>query len=316
MEIVQRNSMRRKNLTAETETETEKQKLFPIVPIHIPYSPFFVPSIETDSTDESISSSITTSSTSTTNKGSVNTTKALVSSILQSLESDRATNANLPEQTEEILEQLRNPGTKFEIRRMKKTSYSYRSIPQKVRESISTKRPTSLGTACGIGQYGIMRIYILEENYESASKWGFQNGDIILDARTRTMSPFIANKNKPIAEDVIEGAMGFILPVESHCVEESMLQSLSDFIQISLLPLSVAVPRYVLSNRAGGLEAHPKWRGVVVSSEIGEALEAPSGWIYRELEEKWGVQLAVEWAAFCPEAVEKLGMKLVSRISW
>ena len=232
------------------------------------------------------------------------------------METNRATNANLPEQTEEIRGQLCNPQTKFEIRRMKKTSYSYRSIPKKVRESISTKRPTSLGTACGIGEYGVMRIYLLEENYESASKWGFHRGDIIVDCRTRTVSPLMAHKKTTNMEEEAEGAVGFILPVESHCVAEKMREALSDFIQISLLPLSVLVPREVLSNRAGGLEAFPKWRGVVVSGDIRESLRGPSGWIYRELSEKWGVSVAVEDSVFCPEIVDQSGMQLVSRISW
>jgi len=283
-------------------TDIEKELLYPIIPIHIS-SP-----LDTDFSDESEKSE--SSSLSTT------TTSALVSSILFALETGRATNANLPEQTEEIREQLRDPRTKFEIRRMKKTSYSYRSIPQKVRESISTKRPTSLGTACGIGEYGVMRIYILEEDYDSAAKWGFYRGDMIVDCRTRSISPLMATKNKPIAEEIeTDGAVGFILPVETHCVGESMLQALSDFIQISLLPLSaVAVPRQVSSNRAGGLEAYPKWRGVVVSMEIREALV--SGWIFRGLEEKWGVSLMVEDSPFCPAVVEESGMRLISRISW
>jgi hypothetical protein len=199
---------------------------------------------------------------------------------------------------------------------MKKTSYSYRSIPKKVRESISIKRPTSLGTACGIGEYGVMRIYLLEEEYDSASKWGFHLGDVILDCRTRNPSPLMSRKNKNAEEEETEGAVGFILPVESHCVAEKMREALSDFIQISLLPLSMRVPRYVLSNRAGGLEACPKWKGIVVSGDIRDALQAPSGWIYRELEEKWGVSVAVEDSVFCPEVVEQSGMQLISRISW
>lgn len=302
--------MKRKN------TDIEKQKLYPIIPIHIPFSSSFVlpsqsPYIsETDScsddSEKSVSSSISTTSVSN-----------LVSTVLQSLESGKASNHNLPEQTEEILEQLRNHETRFEIRRIKKTTYSYRAIPQKVRQSISTKCPTSLGTACGIGQYGVMRIYVFEENYDSASKFGFNHKDIILDARTKTISPLTANKNKSITEEEeTAGAVGFILPVDSHCVGKVMEQALSDFIQISLLPLSVAVQRYVSSNRAGGLEASPKWRGVVVSSEVEEALREPSGWIYRLLEKKWGVSLVVEDSPFCPEVVEKTGMKLISRISW
>jgi hypothetical protein len=288
-------------------TDIEKEVLYPIIPIHLPSS---CCSLDTenssDESEKSDSSSLSTTSSS-----------VLVSTILRALETGRATNANLPEQTEEIREQLCDPRTKTEIRRMKKTSYSYRSIPQKVRESISTKRPTSLGTACGIGEYGVVRIYVLEEDYDSATKWGFHRGDIIVDTRTRNPSPLmVARKKTPGMEEETEGAVGFILPVETHCVAESMFRALSDFIQISLLPLSVSVPRQVSSNRAGGLEAFPKWRGVVVSEEIREALKGPSGWIYRELEEKRGVQVAVEDSPFCPEVVEQSGMKLISRISW
>jgi len=281
----------------------DKTQLYPIIPIYIPFS-----SLD-DESEKSESSSISTTSSST-----------IVSNVVQSLETGRAINANLPEQTEEIMEQLHDPYTKFEIRRMKKTSYSYRSIPKKVRESISTKRPTSLGTACGIGTYGVMRIYVFDEDYESASKWGFHSGDMILDARTLSMSPLMKDKNKKYSiaeeEEDTEGAVGFILPVETHCVGESMMQALSSFVSISLLPLSVSVSRQVSSNRAGGLEAYPKWRGVVVSEDILDALKGPSGWIFRGLEEKWGVSLVVEDSPFCPEVVEQSGMKLVSRISW
>jgi hypothetical protein len=289
-------------------TDIEKKSLYPIIPIYLQH--FSSSSLDNDSSsdesEKSESSSISTTSSS-----------AIISNVLQSLETGRAINVNLPEQTEEILEQLRDPHTKFEIRRMKKTSYSYRCIPQKVRESISTKRPTSLGTACGIGCYGVMRIYLIEEDYDSANKWGFYRGDIILDARTRSLSPLMVTRKKtPEMEEETEGAVGFILPVETHCVGESMLLALSDFIQISLLPLSVSVPRAVSSNRAGGLEAFPKWRGVVVSDKIREALRGPSGWIYGALEEKWGVSLVVEDSPFCPEVVEQSGMCLVSQISW
>jgi hypothetical protein len=280
----------------------EKEPLYPIIPIHIPFC-------DTDSSDESEKSE--SSSLSTTS------TSALVSSIVFALETGRTTNANLPAQTDEIREQLCDPGTKFEVRRMKKTSYSYRSIPQKVSESISTQCPTSLGTACGIGEYGVMRIYLLEEEYDSASKWGFHRGDIIIDCRTRNPSPLLSRKkSKKYDEEDTEGAVGFILPVETHCVEKEMLKALSDFIQISLLPLSIQIPRYVLSNRAGGLEAYPKWKGVVVSGVIRDSLKGPSGWIYRSLKEKWGVSVVVEDSVFCPEVVEKEGMFLLSRISW
>jgi hypothetical protein len=280
----------------------EKELLYPIIPIHIP----FCDSDSSDESEKSESSSLSTTSTS-----------ALVSSILFALETGRTTNANLPAQTEEIREQLCDHETKFEVRRMKKTSYSYRSIPQKVSESISTQCPTSLGTACGIGEYGVVRIYLLEEEYDSASKWGFHRGDIIIDCRTRNPSPLLSRKkSKKSEEEDAEGAVGFILPVETHCVEKEMLKALSDFIQISLLPLSMRVPRYVLSNRAGGLEAYPKWKGVVVSGEIRDSLRGPSGWIYRSLEEKWGVLVVVEDSPFCPEVVQKEGMRLVSRISW
>jgi hypothetical protein len=281
---------------------TDKE-IFPIIPIHFPCL------WDTDSSSDE-------SEHSESSKLSFNSTSELVSIILHAFEMEQNINANLPEQTEEILEQLRDSRTKFEVRRMKKTSYSYRLIPQKVRESICTRKPTSLGTACGIADYGIVRFYLLEEEYESAAKFGFHRGDIILDTRTRNPSSLIIRKNTHIVKEETEEAVGFILPVESHCVEESMLMALSDFIQISLLPLSVSIPRYVSSNRAGGLEAFPKWKGIVVSEEIRDALREPSGWIRRSLEEKWGVSLAVEDSEFCPEVVENSGMFLLSRISW
>jgi hypothetical protein len=284
-------------------TDKNREILYPIIPILFSSSSLSSPSLSDESkTSEHLR--ISTSNITT-----------LVSSILVALESETAINTNLPEQTEEILQQLRNPCSKMEIRRMKKTSYTYHSIPKKVRESISSKYPTSLGTACGIGEYGVIRIYVVEEEYESASKYGFHCGDVIVDCRTRTMSPLILRKTSETYSEN-EEAVGFVLPVESHCVADKMKESLSDFIQLSLLPLSVSVSRYVSSNRAGGLEACPKWRGVVVSGEIREALEAPSGWIYRELKEKWGVSVAVEDSSFCPEIVEHSGMRLVSRISW
>jgi hypothetical protein len=262
-------------------------------------------------------------------------TPSSIETLAELLKSGKALNANLPEQTEEILEQLCDPLLrKVEIRHMKKTSYTYHSIPRKVRESISIKCPTSLGTACGIGSYGLIRIYLLDEDYESAAKWGMGKGDVVLDARTRLKSPLAHRSSSKNSQDddtdescssegssgnaCTGGAVGFILPVESHCLADSMMNALSDFIQISRLCLSstVAVSRRVTSNRAGGLEPCPRWRGVVVSPEIRESLRGPSGWIYRTLEEKWGVQLVVEDSPFCPEAVEESGLLLVSSIRW
>ena len=111
-------------------------------------------------------------------------------------------------------------------------------------------------------------------------------------------------------------AIGFILPVETHYVLQKMTSSLMDFIEISLLPLSVSVSRCVVSNRAGGLEEYPKWKGIVVSPEIRDALMGPSGEIYRKLEEKRGVKINIEMSPLFPEVVRKSGMVLISRISW
>ena len=296
--------MRRKN------TDIDRELIYPIIPIYLPYTD---DSLETDanttSSDDSEKSDASSLSTASSS--------ALLPYILFGMETGRAINANLPEQTNEILEQLRDPATKIEIRRMKKTSYTYRNVPQKVSESISCNQPASLGTACGIGSYGLIRLYVIAEDYETANQCGFHRGDIILDGRTRTESQLAGRtKTHTVDEDDTQGAIGFILPVDSHCVPETMARALSDFIQISLLPLSVAVPRQVSSNHGGGLEASPKWRGVVVTDEVRDALAESSGWIYSAMKEKWGVSLAVENTPFCPEVVGNLGMSLISRISW
>jgi len=280
--------------------------IYPIIPIHLPYSSLV---LEDDSSLSSLSS-----------------VSSYLTHFIQALANNVSN--NLPEQNNEILTLLRDPNTRTEFRKLKRSSYSYRYIPQKVRESNETKCPTSLGTACGISEYGIIRIYTFDDE-EYAEKWGFSKGDMILDTRVRTLSPFYDQKNtvktlknKPKQleqqpeEEEDEMAVGFILPVETHYVLDKMLSSLLDFIEISLLPLSVSVSRCVESNRAGGLEECPKWKGIVVSPEILDALTDPSGKIYQTLEEKRGVKLKIEISPLFPEAVRKSGMVLVSRISW
>jgi len=280
--------------------------IYPIIPIHLPYSSLV---LEDDSSLSSLSS-----------------VSSYVTHFIQALANNVSN--NLPEQNNEILTLLQDPNTRIDFRKLKRSSYSYRFIPQKVRESNKTKCPTSLGTACGISEYGIVRIYTFEDE-EYAEKWGFSKGDMILDTRVRVISPFYDEKNtvkalkkkpkqseQPEQEQEDEMAVGFILPVETHYVLEKMSSSLLDFIEISLLPLSVSVSRCVESNRAGGLEECPKWKGIVVSPEILDALTGPSGKIYQTLEEKRGVKLNIEMSPLFPEVVRKSGMVLVSKISW
>lgn len=281
--------------------------IYPIIPIHLPYSSLV---LEDDSSLSSLSS-----------------VSSYLTHFIQALANNLSN--NLPEQNSEILTLLRDPNTRIEIRKLKRSSYSYRYIPQKVRESNETKCPTSLGTACGISEYGIVRIYTFDDE-EYAEKWGFSKGDMILDTRVRAISPHF-NKKKPTKllknkreqqeqeqeeEEEDEMAVGFILPVETHYVLDKMSSSLMDFIEISLLPLSVSVSRCVESNRAGGLEECPKWKGIVVSPEILDALTGPSGKIYQTLEEKRGVKLKIEMSPLFPEVVRKSGMVLISKISW
>lgn len=281
-------------------------KLYPIIPIHLSYS--FIQQQQQD--DSSLSS--------------LSPVSIYLIYFLHALATQ--VSLNLPEQTNEIITLLQDPHSKIEIRKLKKTSYSYQHVPKKIRDSISNKYPTTLGTSCGIVDYGLIRIYIFEEE-SYASKWGFHKGDLILDTRTYTPCPQQSqnrNRNqrnrtpkKPWEqEEVEEKAVRFILPIETHCVPGKMQDSLSDFIGISLMPLSVSVSRMVESNHAGGLEAFPQWNGVVVSPEIRDALSSPSGAIYRHLEEKWGVRLQVERSTVCPEVVEKSGMVLLTRIWW
>ena len=288
----------------------QKQKsknLYPIIPIHLPYSSISQLPIPNPVEDDVSLSSLSPFANYLTH-------------FIRLLAAKNSIHDS--QQTDEILALLQNPQTKIETRKLKKTAYTYRHVPQKVRESISAKRPTSLGTSCGFAEYGLIRIYLFDEE-DYGSKWGFEKGDMVLDTRTHIppKHPPLTAKNrtpkrKPWEEEESEVAVGFILPVESHCVLEKMAASLDDFVQISLMPLScVSVGRMVESNRGGGLEAFPRWNGVVVSPGILAAL-SPGGAIYQRLEEKWGVRLEVERAAVCPEVVEDSGMILLKRIWW
>ena len=294
-------------------SQQQQQKLYPIIPIHLPYSSISKtqnppPQTETEEKDDISLSSL----------------PPLANYLTHFIRALAAKDSiHTSQQTDEILALLQDPQTKIETRKLKKTAYTYRHIPQKIRESISAKRPTSLGTSCGFSEYGMIRIYLFDEE-DYARKWGFEKGDMVLDTRTHIppqCAPLTAKnrtpKRKPWEEEESEVAVGFILPVESHCVLEKMAASLDDFVAISLMPLScVSVGRRVESNRAGGLEAFPRWNGVVVSPGILAALMGPSGEIYQRLEEKWGVRLGVERAAVCPEVVKNSGMVLLSRIWW
>jgi hypothetical protein len=293
-----------------SQQKKQSKKLYPIIPIHLPYSSI---SLIPNPTQTTIENDVPLSSLS-----------PFANYLTRFIRALAAKNSiHTSQQTDEILALLQDPQTKIETRKLKKTAYTYRHIPQKVRESISAKRPTSLGTSCGFAEYGLIRIYLFDEE-DYGRKLGFEKGDMVLDTRTRIPpqnAPLTAKnrtpKRKPWEEEESEVAVGFILPVESHCVLDKMAASLDDFVQISLMPLScVSVGRRVESNRAGGLEAFPRWNGVVVSPEILEALSEPSGEIYRRLEEKWGIRLEVERAKVCPEVVENSGMILLTRIWW
>ena len=294
---------------SQKQQQQQQQKLYPIIPIHLPYS--------------SISQLQNPTATEEKDDISLSSLSPLANYLTHFIRALAAKDSiHTSQQTGEILDLLRDPQTKIETRKLKKTAYTYRHIPQKIRESISAKRPTSLGTSCGFSEYGMIRIYLFDEE-DYGSKWGFEKGDMVLDTRTHIppKHPPLTAKNrtpkrKPWEEEESEVAVGFILPVESHCVLEKMAASLDDFVAISRMPLScVSVGRRVESNRAGGLEAFPRWNGVVVSPEILAAL-SPGGAIYQRLEEKWGVRVAVERAAVCPEVVENSGMVLLSRIWW
>jgi len=293
-----------------SQQKQQSNKLYPIIPIHLPYS--------------SITKSQNQTATEDDDDVSLSSLSPFASYLTHFIRALAAKDSiYTSQQTDEILALLEDPQTKIETRKLKKTTYSYRHVPQKVRESISAKRPTSLGSSCGFAEYGLIRIYLFDEE-AYGRKWGFEKGDMVLDTRTHIppKHPPLTAKNrtpkrKPWEEEESEVAVGFILPVDTHCVLEKMAASLDDFVAISLMPLScVSVGRIVESNRAGGLEAFPRWNGVVVSPEILEALSAPSGEIYRRLEEKWGVRLGVERAAVCPEVVENSGMVLLKRIWW
>jgi len=290
-----------------SQQKQQPNKLYPIIPIHLPYS-----SISQIPTQTAIEDDVPLSS--------LSPFANYLTHFIRLLAAKNSIHTS--QQTDEILTLLLNPQTKIETRKLKKTAYTYRHIPQKIRESISAKRPTSLGTSCGFAEYGLIRIYLFDEE-DYARKWGFEKGDMVLDTRTHTppKHPPLTAKNKPPKrkpweEEESEMAVGFILPVESHCVLEKMDDSLDDFVAISRMPLScVSVGRMVESNRGGGLEAFPRWNGVVVSPGILEAL-SPGGAIYQRLEDKWGVRLGVERATVCPEVVENSGMVLLTRIWW
>jgi len=292
-----------------SQQKQQPKKLYPIIPIHFPYSSISqLPNPNPNQEDD----------------GPLSSLSPFANYLTHFIRALAAKNSiHTSQQTDEILALLQDPATKIETRKLKKTAYTYRHVPQKVRESISAKRPSSLGSSCGFAEYGLIRIYLFDEE-AYGRKWGFEKGDMVLDTRTYIppKHPPLTAKNrtpkrKPWEEEESEVAVGFILPVESHCVLEKMAASLDDFVQISLMPLScVSVGRRVESNRGGGLEAFPRWNGVVVSPGILEALMGPSGEIYQRLEEKWGVRLEVERAAVCPEIVEDSGMVLLTRIWW
>lgn len=290
-----------------SQQKQQPKKLYPIIPIHFPYSSISQLPNQNQEDDAPLSS--------------LSPFANYLTHFIRALAAKNSIHTS--QQTDEILALLQNPATKIETRKLKKTAYTYRHVPQKVRESISAKRPSSLGTSCGFAEYGLIRIYLFDEEAYGRN-WGFEKGDMVLDTRTHIppKHPPLTAKNrtpkrKPWEEEESEVAVGFILPVESHCVLEKMAASLDDFVQISLMPLScVSVGRRVESNRGGGLEAFPRWNGVVVSPGILEALMGPSGEIYQRLEEKWGVRLEVERATVCPEVVEDSGMVLLTRIWW
>jgi len=157
-----------------SQQKQQPKKLYPIIPIHFPYSSISQLPNQNQEDDAPLSS--------------LSPFANYLTHFIRALAAKNSIHTS--QQTDEILALLQNPQTKIETRKLKKTAYTYRHVPQKVRESISAKRPTSLGTSCGFAEYGLIRIYLFDEE-AYGRKWGFEKGDMVLDTRTYIPPPNI-----------------------------------------------------------------------------------------------------------------------------
>jgi hypothetical protein len=210
---------------------------------------------------------------------------ALIESVIACVRDGRCINANDEAQTAEIMQKVEEfDYEQFEIRDASKNTY--RGVEAKIHEILTSGIPLpSLGSSCGIKVDGTeIKLYWFQR---AIPEYNINAGDIFIDARTEACNALYKEKRdleihipKTTGKEIFDGLVreeetgevveanggyNIAVPVESMHNSNIMLQSLRDFVSLSLQQTQVLnMPRKITSNQV----AQSKWQGILVSTEV------------------------------------------------
>ena len=283
-----------------------------IVPIKIPNQ--FIPSF----TDASYSGS---------------RTSALKEDVQGAFANSQFVNFNSAEVLEDVIALINKDTTVFKRQSILKSSgipnKTYVGVESKIEQSIDSKLPVNMGTACGVAADG-----------SEVNMWVMVSGDVYIDCivlkreepcneqlqqeeEDDISSPItLANIPKTTGKEVFRHKMedgsyevsngGFSLnltPLTAFSMEQ-MLNELSEVIELSLKPMLVSNSRSINSVKDS------EYKGISLNAEVLAALQ-PGGAISEAIVQKFQLQIKItKMSGPQSKAHKAAGLTRIAKISW
>jgi hypothetical protein len=238
-------------------------------------------------------------------------------------------NFNSQEVLEDVIALINKDGAVFKRKSILKSSgtpnRTYHGIEDKIAESVSSRVPVNMGTACGVAADG-----------SEINMWVMRSGDVYIDcivlARVEPVveqeeddisSPItLANIPKTTGKEVFRHKMedgsyeisngGFSLsltPLTAFSAEQ-MLNELSEVIELSLKPMLVSNSRSINSVKDS------EYKGISLNAEVLAALQ-PGGAISAAIVERFQLQIKITKISGPQSKAHKAaGLTRIAKISW